>query len=150
LRQKGFNAGPFDFAYRLDETIYFFMDSFNAAALSGLGWRRKRRSSSAGNSLAPLWIKALAWGFWVNSRWNAVLPRYQTGQDFLFEICHASALVLRIQLFHGWMHRRVDPDSFKKHEGWWPTPKIQHRCCNPALKALRIAALCSSALSVFR
>jgi hypothetical protein len=28
-----------------------------------------------------------------------------------------------IQLFHGWMRRRVDPDSFKKHESWWPTPK---------------------------
>jgi hypothetical protein len=21
------------------------------------------------------------------------------------------------------LRRRVDPDSFKKHEGWWPTPK---------------------------
>jgi hypothetical protein len=22
-----------------------------------------------------------------------------------------------------WVGRRVDPDAYKKHEGWWPTPK---------------------------
>ena len=26
-------------------------------------------------------------------------------------------------LMHSWVRRRVDPDSVKTEEGWWPTPK---------------------------
>jgi hypothetical protein len=28
-----------------------------------------------------------------------------------------------MNLVRTWIARRVDPDSFKKYEGWWPTPK---------------------------
>jgi hypothetical protein len=28
-----------------------------------------------------------------------------------------------MNLLRMWIGRRVDPDSFKKYEGWWPTPK---------------------------
>jgi hypothetical protein len=61
----------------------------------------ERRSSSAGNSHTHLSMdKCTRMGILgVNSRWNAVLPRYQTGQDFLFEICHAAAFVLRDSTF---------------------------------------------------
>jgi hypothetical protein len=30
---------------------------------------------------------------------------------------------LGLNLTYTWVRRRVDPDSFKKEDGWWPTPE---------------------------
>jgi hypothetical protein len=30
---------------------------------------------------------------------------------------------LGLNLMYTWVRRRVDPDSFKKEDGWWPAPK---------------------------
>jgi hypothetical protein len=45
------------------------------------------------------------------------------GKVFFLRYAVLLPLSYGVLLFHGWMRRRVDPDSFKKHEGWWPTPK---------------------------
>jgi hypothetical protein len=57
-------------------------------------------------------IFGLGWGLLYSVRAN------QTRYVFLM-----TSFLSGMNLVRTWIARRVDPDSFKKYEGWWPTPK---------------------------
>jgi flagellar biosynthesis protein FliR len=61
-----------------------------------------------------LWLTyfALVWGLLYSLRTNQNL--------YIFM---AINFTNGMNLVHTWIRRRVDPDSYKKYEGWWPMPK---------------------------
>ncbi len=70
-------------------------------------------------------LKVTAWALWAFFvAWGLFglfgVPERKTfyGINGIF-----SGLMGGINLMHSWVRRRVDPDSFKTYEGWWPTPK---------------------------
>jgi hypothetical protein len=93
-----------------------------------LVWAGIARAARSNPGILPrlyLPVKVLAWCAWgLTFVWGAfIFVNHQSWRTF------SGGELLIINLFNGlnlirtWIGRRVDPDSFKKHEGWWPTPK---------------------------
>src|SRR5579864_5156818 len=70
------------------------------------------------------WLKGLAWGAWAIFVAAGLYGLFGSSERSFFGACWAlGAFSSGINLIYHWVRRRIDPDSVKTHEGWWPTPK---------------------------
>ncbi len=70
-------------------------------------------------------LKVIAWGIWVSF---VVWDLYGLSGRLEWKTFYGTNAILGglmggTNLIHSWVRRRVDPDSVRKYEGWWPTPK---------------------------
>jgi uncharacterized membrane protein YfcA len=71
------------------------------------------------------WLKVLTWGTWglfVASGLYALFGISESKAFFRTSLT-LGAFSSGINLVYHWVRRQVDPDAYKKYEGWWPTPK---------------------------
>ena len=70
-------------------------------------------------------LKVIAWGIWVSFVvWALYGLSGRLERKTFYGINGILwGLMGGTNLLHSWVRRRVAPDSAKKYEGWWPTPK---------------------------
>jgi hypothetical protein len=70
------------------------------------------------------WLKVVAWGAWAIFVAAGLYSLFGASERSFFGACWTlGAFSSGINLLHSWVRRRVDPDSVKTYEGWWPAPK---------------------------
>ncbi len=70
------------------------------------------------------WLKVVAWGAWAIFVALGLYSLYATSERSFFRAFWTlGAFSSGINLLRSWVRRRVDPDSIKTYEGWWPRPK---------------------------
>jgi hypothetical protein len=71
------------------------------------------------------WLKGLAWGTWALFVAAGLYDLFGASERKIFFRTPwiLGAFSSGINLVYHWVRRRVDPDSIKTYEGWWPTPK---------------------------
>jgi hypothetical protein len=70
------------------------------------------------------WLKVVAWGAWAIFVAAGLYGLFGTSERSFFRAFWTlGAFSSGINLLYHWVRRRVDPDSVKTYEGWWPTPK---------------------------
>ncbi|MGB9121185.1 MAG: hypothetical protein WCE73_11240 [Candidatus Angelobacter sp.] len=71
------------------------------------------------------WLKVLTWGAWVLFVASGLygLVGISETKTFFRTFWTLGAFSSGTNLVYHWVRRRVDPDAYKKTEGWWPTAK---------------------------
>ena len=65
-------------------------------------------------------LKVFVWLTYFGLVWG-LLYSLRTNQNLYISM--AINFMNGMNLVRIWIGRRVDPDAYKKYEGWWPTPK---------------------------
>ena|SRR5579864_755424 len=71
------------------------------------------------------WLKVVVWGAWAIFVAAGLYSLFGASDwmTFFRTSWILGAVYSGINLVYHWVRRRIDPDSVKTHEGWWPTPK---------------------------
>jgi hypothetical protein len=68
-------------------------------------------------------LKVLIGRLWFFGLACIVLSPHRELKTFIAQVSILNVFSAGMNLLRMWVGRRVDPDLFKKYEGWWPTPK---------------------------
>jgi hypothetical protein len=107
--------------HRMLHNPYFYL-WIAALALPFLFWailaRLARNNPGVLPRVYPV-LKVLTWGMWFAALAAACFRLFWP--DVKMYLPSFIGISGGMNLVHNWVRRRVDPDSYKKYEGWWPT-----------------------------
>jgi uncharacterized protein YhhL (DUF1145 family) len=103
--------------------FYFFLAAMAVPLLLWAGIARAaRRRPEILRCIYPRVKTLIGWLWFVGLACVVLLPHPEL-KIFVSRLSVLNVLLSGMNLLRMWIGRRIDPDSFKKYEGWWPTPK---------------------------
>jgi hypothetical protein len=116
-------ANPILHRVLAEPLFYSFVAAMAAPYLLWAGLARAaRRRPEILRRIYPR-LKVLIGRLWFFGLACIVLSPHRELKTFIAQVSILNVFSAGMNLLRMWVGRRVDPDSFKKYEGWWPTPK---------------------------